>query len=94
MIIADENVEQYWIDIFGKVALTGESIYYENYLETLAASAVHKDILKSPKKLNQYIQNLTREMNGMAMKMEFERAAELRDQIKILKDYQLNFGVL
>ncbi len=28
------SVEQYWIDIFGKVALTGESNYYENYLET------------------------------------------------------------
>jgi len=28
------NVEQYWIDIFGKVALTGESSYYENFLET------------------------------------------------------------
>jgi len=27
------NVEQYWIDIFGKVALKGEPIYYENYLE-------------------------------------------------------------
>ena len=28
------KLEQYWIDVFGKVALTGESIYYENYLET------------------------------------------------------------
>ncbi|MBN2801823.1 MAG: PAS domain S-box protein, partial [Deltaproteobacteria bacterium] len=28
------DVEQYWIDIFGKVALTGESSYYENYLKT------------------------------------------------------------
>jgi PAS domain S-box-containing protein len=28
------KVEQNWIDIFGKVALTGESSYYENYLET------------------------------------------------------------
>ncbi|MBU1172334.1 MAG: PAS domain S-box protein [Proteobacteria bacterium] len=28
------KVEQYWIDVFGKVALTGESSYYENYLET------------------------------------------------------------
>jgi PAS domain S-box-containing protein len=27
------EVEQYWIDFFGKVALTGESNYYENYLE-------------------------------------------------------------
>ncbi len=28
------EVEQYWIDIFGRVALTGESSYYENYLKT------------------------------------------------------------
>lgn len=28
------NVEQYWIDIFGKVALTGEPSYDENYLVT------------------------------------------------------------
>lgn len=27
-------VEPYWIETFGKVAITGESIYYENYLET------------------------------------------------------------
>ncbi|MEI7595452.1 MAG: PAS domain S-box protein [Bacteroidota bacterium] len=28
------KLEQYWIDIFGKVALTGEPNYYENFLET------------------------------------------------------------
>jgi len=28
------KVEQYWIDTFGKVALTGEPCYYENYFET------------------------------------------------------------
>lgn len=28
------KVEEYWIDFFGKVALTGESGYYENYFET------------------------------------------------------------
>jgi PAS domain S-box-containing protein len=27
-------IEQYWIDVFGKVALTGEPVYYENYFET------------------------------------------------------------
>ena len=64
---------------------------YENYLEHLSKSVEHKNILKSPKKLHQYIQKLTREMNLSALKMEFERAAEIRDQIKILKEYQLNF---
>ncbi len=28
------QVEPYWIEVFGKVALSGEAIYYENYLET------------------------------------------------------------
>ena len=28
------RVESYWIDVFGKVALTGEPMYYENYLAT------------------------------------------------------------
>ncbi len=28
------KVEPYWIEAFGKVALTGESMHYENYLET------------------------------------------------------------
>ncbi len=28
------KVEQYWIDTFGHVALTGEPMYYENYLAT------------------------------------------------------------
>lgn len=28
------KVEQYWIDVFGRVALTGEPCYYENYFET------------------------------------------------------------
>lgn len=28
------KVEPYWIEVFGKVALTGEPMYYENYLAT------------------------------------------------------------
>ena len=28
-------LEQYWIDVFGKVALTGESMYFENYSLTV-----------------------------------------------------------
>ena len=27
------EVEQYWIEVFGRVALTGEPMYYENYLK-------------------------------------------------------------
>jgi len=28
------EIEQYWIDIYGKVALSGEPAYYENYFKT------------------------------------------------------------
>ncbi len=45
------EVEQYWIDIFGKVALTGESSYYENYLET--TGRYYSTYSYSPKK-NQF----------------------------------------
>ena len=45
------KVEQYWIDIFGKVALTGEPNYYENYLE--ATDRYYSTYSYSPKK-NQF----------------------------------------
>ena len=44
-------VEQYWIDTFGKVALTGESCYYENYFET--TGRYYSTYSYSPKK-NQF----------------------------------------
>ncbi len=64
---------------------------YDTYLDKLANSVEHKHILKSPRKLHQHIQKLTKSMQKEAMKMEFEKAAELRDQINMLKEYQLNF---
>jgi diguanylate cyclase (GGDEF)-like protein/PAS domain S-box-containing protein len=42
------KVEKYWIDFFGKVALTGESDYYENYLET--TGGYYSTYTYSPKK--------------------------------------------
>ena len=42
------KVEKYWIDIFGKVALTGEPSYYENYLET--TGRYYSTYTYSPKK--------------------------------------------
>lgn len=45
------KVEQYWIDIFGKVALTGEPSYYENYLES--TGKYYSTYSYSPKK-NQF----------------------------------------
>ncbi len=45
------KVEQYWIDIFGKVAQTGVPYYYENYLET--TGKYYSTYSYSPKK-NQF----------------------------------------
>ncbi len=45
------QVEQYWIDIFGKVALTGEPSYYENLLAT--TGRYYSTYAYSPKK-NQF----------------------------------------
>ncbi len=45
------KVEQYWIDLFGKVALTREPAYYENYLET--TGKYYSTYSYSPKK-NQF----------------------------------------
>ena len=42
------DVEQYWIDIFGEVALTGEPNYYENYLA--ATGGYYATYSYSPKK--------------------------------------------
>ena len=45
------KVEQYWIDVFGNVALTGEPNYYEDYLET--TGRFYSTYSYSPKK-NQF----------------------------------------
>ncbi len=42
------KVEQYWIDIFGQVALTGEPSYYENYFKT--TGKYYSTYTYSPKK--------------------------------------------
>ncbi|MGH9761134.1 MAG: helicase-related protein, partial [Blastocatellia bacterium] len=44
----------------------------------------------SPEKISATIKRLETEMRGAASRMEFERAAELRDKLKVLKDRQLN----
>jgi len=41
------DVEPYWIEVFGKVALTGEPMYYENYLAT--TGRYYKTYSYSPK---------------------------------------------
>jgi PAS domain S-box-containing protein len=70
------EVEQYWIDFFGKVALTGESNYYENYLE--ATGKYYSTYSYSPKK-NQFavlVNDITdRKLAEKAIDEEKERLA-------------------
>ena len=46
----------------------------------------------SPEKLRETIGQLDYEMREAAKKFEFERAAELRDKLKYLKERQLELG--
>ncbi len=46
----------------------------------------------SPEKLSETIQRLESEMRAAASKLEFERAAELRDKIKHLRSRQIEIG--
>ncbi|MGE0077420.1 MAG: PAS domain S-box protein [Bacteroidales bacterium] len=67
------NIEQYWINVYGKVALTGEPIRYENYAEGLGRyyevwafspkkgqfATIFSDVTKK-KKAEETIQKLTK----------------------------------
>lgn len=46
----------------------------------------------SPKQLKQTIEQLEAEMRSAAREMKFERAAELRDKIKYLRERELNYS--
>lgn len=63
----------------------------DDYQERLegAVSKLKELKIKDPKKLEKYIQKLQKNMEKAAQKMEFELAAEIRDQIKLLQDDSL-----
>ncbi|GIW47088.1 MAG: UvrABC system protein B [Deltaproteobacteria bacterium] len=46
----------------------------------------------SVERIPELINNLTREMKEAAKKLEFERAAQLRDRIKVLREYELKYA--
>lgn len=62
---------------------------FQEKLFEIVSQTSEVDLLKNPKKLEKYIQKMTKDMLRAAQKMEFEQAAELRDKIKILKEHQL-----
>ncbi len=68
------KVEQYWIDLFGKVALTGKPSYYENYLET--TGKYYSTYSFSPKK-NQFAV-LVNDISERKIAEEKKRISEMR----------------
>jgi len=57
----------------------------------LAAEEVEEYI--SAADIPKLIEALERDMRGAAKKLDFERAAELRDRVKALRDKELAMGV-
>jgi len=64
------------------------SIYNRDYF-TVQASEEDENIYVSPEKIPTIIGELTRQMKKAAQDLEFEKAAELRDRIKRLRELEL-----
>jgi excinuclease ABC subunit B len=56
------------------------------------SSEVDVEEYRSPEQLAEAIARLERDMRGAASGLDFERAAELRDKIKVLKERQLSLA--
>lgn len=87
------KVEEYWIDIFGKVALTGEPNYYENYLET--TGKYYSTYSYSPKK-NQFavlVNDITeRKLAEAEFRLAKEKAEESENKYRKMVE-NMNSGV-
>ena len=67
------------------------SVYERDYLD-IGRVAEEKDIYLSGQQRKERIEALEREMKDAARRLEFERAAELRDEIRKLKQRELEWG--
>src|SRR3972149_6480148 len=68
------------------------TIYNADYFTVPTIEQGEVDILEiSPDKISGIVQNLTKEMKEAAKKLEFERAAEVRDKIKRLRELELKY---
>ena len=67
------------------------SVYERDYLD-FGRVAEEKDIYLSGQQRKDKIETLEREMKEAARRLEFERAAELRDEIRKLKQRELEWG--
>lgn len=68
------------------------TIYEADYFTVPTVEEGDVDIFEvSPEKISGVVQNLTKEMKEAAKKLEFERAAEVRDKIKRLRELELRY---
>lgn len=68
------------------------SVYERDYLD-YTKIAEEKEILLSPQKRKQRIQELERQMREAARNLEFEKAAKIRDELTRLKKRELELGL-
>jgi len=68
------------------------SVYERDYLD-YTRIAEEKEILLSPQKRKQRIQELERQMREAARNLEFEKAARIRDELTRLKKRELELGL-
>ncbi len=68
------------------------SVYERDYLDYTKIAA-EKEILLSPQKRKQRIQELERQMKEAARNLEFEKAARIRDELTKLKKRELELGL-
>jgi excinuclease ABC subunit B len=67
------------------------SIYEADYFTIPTVSDVEEGYV-SPKEIPMMIQKLKKEMKEAASRLEFERAAELRDKIQRVEEMELKMG--
>ena len=68
------------------------TIYEADYFTVPTVEEGDVDVFEvSPEKISGLVQNLTKEMKEAAKKLEFERAAQVRDKIKRLRELELRY---
>lgn len=67
------------------------TIYEADYFTVPTVKEGDVEFEVSPEKISGLVQNLTREMKEAAKKLEFERAAEVRDKITRLRELELKY---
>ncbi|MCC7123910.1 MAG: excinuclease ABC subunit UvrB [Acidobacteria bacterium] len=69
-----------------------QSVYERDYLGVPEATTAGRTAFRTQAELDAHIATLDREMKAAAANLDFEKAAELRDQIRFLKTRDLGLG--